>query len=501
MQLIATDTDYVVVEHNGQQIRWSSKMFDKKRLCSSTGIFTDINGYFQTLHPAVQEQIWVIYTEIHQLLLQPAAITHTVRGLQDLIAKLYQSIEFDGVEHYVKFYCNVFIPETVKDSHSVEEVNIDRTYLKQDFIRLVALTVMLRPMVPIWGEFIKEMSGTIGILQKDLVAFRLLCKTNFYATDVVERLKGYIQAHIAQETMPSSVIIFSTLSSDQIPEWMMSMIVVRRMVISQISSNTGEVGSLISNIYGYLKNCLRDIETRHSAIREKHSEGGDEETERSLNEDTRVREALTPGDLQTIEYHARDILHMAQEMDAMVPEDVVMAFASIKHQVLNISMTSQSHQIVMAAWMVRSIPPLSLFTLDKTHATNVIVAVQSVLWHWGMRELALLITASPISNETDNYSVGSGRSVKIRPELVELLEQQYPYAMSDQGNYVKTNFACNDIMALSREITNRAWSVAVPSGFEKQVESLVDSRSKVMLAPHNLPDFLAEMVIRSNQGV
>lgn len=501
MQFIATDSDVVVIEHAGQQIQWSTKIFDSKRLNASTGVFNDINGFIARLHQTDQEQIWLIYTRIHQCLLTPAPIITTIGSLQNLLAELYVYFDMMAIEHHVKYYCNVFIPETVKDHHSPEDNNPNRTYLKTDFITLAALTVALRPMIPIWGEFIRTMASAMGSLQKDLVAYRLLCKTPIHNSPITQRLLDYTSAHLGAEEMPAAVIIFTGLSSDQIPEWMMSMIIVRRMVISQINSNAGEVGNLISNIYGYLRNCLRDIETRHTQIRDKRRDDAKEdETERSLSEDTRVKEALTPGNLQVIEIHAENCMNLALEMDPTVPLEYIAACESISNNILNIPITQQSPQIIMAAWMVKSIPALSIYTLDKRYAVNVIIAAQAVLFHWGLPELALLITASPSSIESESVMVGSGRSVKIQPELVEILSQLYPYPMAEQGNYAKTNYACSEILTLSRDITSREWNVCVPPGLEKLCEKLYDPRTLVMHAPYDLPDRLAKMVIKLNQG-
>ena len=501
MQFIATDTDIVVVEHNGNQIQWSTKIFDSKRLNSSTGVFNDINGFIAKQHAFNQQQIWDIYVKIHECLLTPSSNTQTITNLQNLIADLYQHFDFAAVEHYVKFYCNVFIPDTVKDQHSLEDNNPSRTYLKTEFIQLAAFTVMLRPMIPIWGEFIRTMASSIAALNKDLTAYRLLSKTQIHHGLVAERLKAYVSAHLGNEEMPAAVILFTGLPSDRIPEWMMSIIIIRRMVISQVTSNTGEIGNLISNIYGYLRNCLRDIETRHSQIRDKRRDDAKEdETERSLSEDTRVKEALTPGNLQVIEIHAEDCLRLALEMDPTVPPEYVERCLSLSNSVLNVSITQTSPQIIIAAWMVKSIPSLSVFTLDKKYAINVIIAAQAVLFHWDLPTLALLITATPSDNVSEGVMVGSGRSVKIHPDLVEILTQQYPYPMVEQGNYSKTNYACSEILTINRDISLREWNVSVPPGFEKVCEKLHYPRTRTMHAPHDLPDHLAKMVIRINQG-
>ena len=71
----------------------------------------------------------------------------------------------------------IHIPVRLEDTfvHSDERpMTRDKTYTKPDYVKLIGLTLALRPMIPIWGEFIERTHKETGTSFKEYYAYLLM---------------------------------------------------------------------------------------------------------------------------------------------------------------------------------------------------------------------------------------------------------------------------------------------------------------------------------------
>lgn len=81
--------------------------------------------------------------------------------------RLVDAHEFDKVQDFLRFRANNFkIPSVIEASY--DDTDIDKRYTKEqtyvtsEYVDLVTMAVILRSMIPVWGEHITNVRREIG---------------------------------------------------------------------------------------------------------------------------------------------------------------------------------------------------------------------------------------------------------------------------------------------------------------------------------------------------
>ena len=212
----------VFLKHNGEELYWSLKFIDRTSVAKDQ-MFNEINAYWNSRPVAEQDEIFNVYKEIRNAFDQMHADqTILTNILKPLVAKLLDLHPMESIQHWVDFKSNIIIPNDISECYFEEEnpsCTRERTYIRSDYKQLVLLAVILRTMLPIWGEYINQTQKETGTTWKEYYAFQLLSQSHlfngFYTNDYsqpVERLRMYINGILGTEkNIPT--VIFGGISS------------------------------------------------------------------------------------------------------------------------------------------------------------------------------------------------------------------------------------------------------------------------------------------------
>ena len=93
------------------------------------------------------------------------------------VASLYNLMPLEEIEQWSNKFSQVQFPTGLKIQHEDDDKLPDKTYLVSDYKGLVILTLTLRPMVPIWGEYVRLIQKQTGTLFKEYVGIKLINHT------------------------------------------------------------------------------------------------------------------------------------------------------------------------------------------------------------------------------------------------------------------------------------------------------------------------------------
>ena len=156
------------VEHKGQQIPFSINAFTRTAFESTTEksqIFSHINRYIESLGEKAQDQIFQIYSNIKNIFDTVPEFEPAKRKLLDEVGILYQFFNYDSIANWLKYNSqDIVLPSTKHIRTEYTEIDDrnhtkDKTYILSDYVDLIVLIVQLRPMIFIWGEFIRKLSS------------------------------------------------------------------------------------------------------------------------------------------------------------------------------------------------------------------------------------------------------------------------------------------------------------------------------------------------------
>lgn len=524
----------LVLEHAGEKQQWRVSPFKQKFIASGSeplahDVCEHINAYWASLPLPRQQQIFETYKEISGVFSIASDPMSLIIQLRPLVQKLYELHDLDHIERWLAFHAkNISIPVDIKETYVYSETtggNRDKTYIASDYTKLLALALALRPMIPIWGEFIERTGRDTGTPFKEYYAFRLLAKTRLLESDAIKKLLIYIREHLRTDEA-SNALLMQTLVVDGVgwedyDSWLLSRVLVTRVCVGNIRGNDPQ-GHLVVACYKYIRSCIAPSSSSGSnnfgdQIRTKDFKtSAQEEQEISRLEAYKIKQQLAIGEISPFEHFLSN-----------VEDNLRRTYTQVDFQLWKLLMQQvpllQRHQIrygqiVLAQWVLsvvfdqthtvetgprhsaRGFSPRALNHLDKDRALLAIIVAQTVLWQRGHRELAGLITATGTNNQNNMMALGgTGAAGRIDRELSERITQLYPYQHIGV-NRTKTkpqNNALKAIDLVTQQFNTRDWIIMLPDALA--VELMQTSTNRRYHCPHNIKNLLAKLAIEVAQ--
>jgi hypothetical protein len=499
-----------VMSHDGMSIDWNYSAFKKqqgKEASVSVGLFEEINAYWAQIDPARQGQIFSVYSRVKEafdLAENTKALTTT---LVPLLQELYELHPLEELDHWVRYHSDIRIPDKIIEKFVESDdlaITRQKTYTKDDYHKLLVLALALRAVVPVWGELISftEKHKILGTNWKEYSAYQLLNRTSLMYCEAMQKLRGYVNAYVPTDKAkrPHSAIL-AGIGSEDFPEWLLGVIVFRRVCIGDIR-NTNPESHLVSSVHSYILSRLSPSESSFIGhVREKNNrrETGDDDNKLSRLEGYKIRQELPEGDVAIIAHAAKDTHVLARQVSPTVPLELVDQIHAVVHAEL-LSRTIQQPQLTIMQWvMARAIKPRGLQYLAKDRFLNCLAVTTAVLLHHGHTEIAGLVSAK--SDDTnaemaENIISGHGRiSQKNLDELARLYPYQLLTSSKQQRESGKTQIsAVLSINLVADQLDDYGWTLTLPSEYVKLLQEGHFSRRYSM--PRSIRDLLATLVIR-----
>jgi len=464
-ELRGSALDQLVVVRNGNELVFNVFALQKTHLTHNDSFTRDINALFAYLPEETQTELFMLYTNLHNLLSPIKQTTpHTLNELRDSvadqIAEVYKRLPYQKVEYWVRMHSQIVLPSNLEESVPVDG-NRDKTFTLDDYRHLVVLTVLLRAVVPVWGEYLRILEKLTTKQYKEMVCLKLLIKSYIMDTPVVAKLCRYLEVSIGNDADTNAAVI-DRLSTEELPEWLMGLVLVRRLSVAVIDAAPNR-GHLISNIYGYLQsNALRDLNNRFGGIREKTPQN-DQQEETSALENHKLKQHRPASDRCLVNIFVEDPYRVAFKLDPTIPKHLVLACA----QAFNVySFEVEDHHPILCKLVLQKvISPHAVGSLTLVNLINALIACMAVLWYWGYHETALLCNAQKAMVE-QTIREEDGK-LRFPADVMEKLNALFPYDFSNlkvKGGVKYSNIAAENSRVIAEMVKSNFWQVQPPEG-------------------------------------
>lgn len=497
--------------HNDISLMWNYAAFKKqqgKEASANVGLFEEINEYWDYVgseNPRKLDQIFSVYLRIKDAFENTENTKALIGTLAPLLEELYKLHPIDDLDHWVKFRSGIRIPEKIGEKF-VESDDLSntrlKTYTKDDYHKLLVLALALRVVVPVWGELISytEKHKILGTHWKEDGAFKLLNRTNLMYCEAMVKLRGYVNAFIPTDKSkrPYSAIL-AGVGTEDFPEWLLAVIVFRRVCIGDIR-NTNPESHLVSSIHSYILNRLNPSESSFIGhVREKNNrkEMDGDENKLSRLEGYKIRQELAEGDIAIIVHGARDPYRNAKIISPSIDLALVEEALVTTRQLLNIHV--QQPQLTVMQWVLDpAIKPRGLQYLPKPQFLDAMAVAQAVLWHNQHYEIAALVSAIAETADAEFSEVGMGGHGRITRDLAEQLAFEYKYHLRPNSKQQKEtgrvqNTAVLAIDLVTKQFDQFGWLATLPSDKVRVANPTTMSRRIVL--PNNIRSLFAKLSI------
>lgn len=501
----------VILSHRGQSSQWNVSAYytrgqDKSPTVEDNRMFDEINAYWEQLSPERQQQIWNCYQRARDILDTHYDIDALRKPLMEVVKLLYDLMPIAEIGYWAKWR-NIRLPSNLKEHYDPRDVP-ERTYLRADYQGLVVLAIALRPMLPIWGEFIDSTQKESGNAFKEYQALGLLRYSSLIESEPMQRLRVYITATMdqAQTQVLSSSAVLAGLGSAELPNWMLSLTVVRRLTIGEISARDDN-SSLISNIHSYIQNNAKSLDRKigtqlfggNGKVSDKTTpDKSAEDQKASIVEMYKVKQEVPDGDLQILNVYTEDVVRMLIAVDESVDpaklQRAMECMGPMEYAAI------QPHQITLVQYVMKCLPARGVPQLNKEALLRSLAVTQACLWEWGFFDLAVLATASPLPVRPDEMRPGIESRGRIPKEIMEELQIKWPHYRQGRGKQVtlrQQNPVAKAVDKFCDLITNVDWQLHAPSELIALSSRL--ENTKKLIVPADIRAHVARLILKVTQ--
>lgn len=489
------------IEHNGSVLEWDGKEYNNT---AKADIYDEINGYWSTLPVNRSNKIWEIYQKIHYVINEVFDLNQLHKQLVGLVKELYEEHPIDEIEYWMNVKGNVGVPPSLEETYTNEDMRfVERTYLVKDYRGLMTLTVALRPMLPIWSEYLKKIKSQLNNRDKEYVAMRLLSRSNIVATEPLLRFKRYVDASISAESSTIASVM-GTLGTEETPEWLMSIGIVKSLVVGVVGVTT-DGSTLISNVYNrMITNTLNVLDRKFGGrVRDKLPRDSYDDDNTSTIENYKMKQEVSDGDIVAVGVYAEEALTLSKHLDPAVPEELVLQ--CLEHTSSLKDFDVRQHHVTFTQWVLSSVlPARGIPAMSYPILMRAIAVAQAHLLHRGMYEMATLLTASIIPTTAGSTNWTMDERPRLDKETTEKLLAIYPHYQkplgSKSGTERQQNPAIKAIDILTADLIRNLWRVQLSPPLRAMVKgkSLLIDRSSRLTVSVRVRYQLAEFILDNN---
>lgn len=492
---ITIETSKVIVSHNGQSIDFSVSTFSRTPF-SKFDIFEQINLYWSTLPESKQQEIFNVYGKIYNDFTDIVVSNQSLLNiLSSTVSELMDLHDLDHIKRWLQVSYNIIIPSNFNDEYkeSIEtNSSRDKTYTRSDYVDLMALSVLMRTMIPIWGEYIYLTGKEFGTGYKTFQAFKLLFKSKIMDSPIMEKLSTYVKITSNKDNNKQYAIL-DGVSSQDFDIMMLGLVVVRRLCIADIK-NVGVNANPITFIYMYVTSKIKS-DNDGSMIKGKKpgaSDYGSDEKVSSIDM-YRIKADTSPGDIALLEASVEDSVSIAMRLCSSI--DIEFLEKSIESSSVLLDNIVTKPQVTLLKWIMNPVISSSgVDYLSKNTLVRLLGIMEAVLWHRGYNYLAVLGTSYQLMGDVMSISLVDKIS-RLNVNLVEELNKQFPYTKvkpSRKSAPVEENYCIKSIESLASDFISGNWK---PTARSELMELIEMNNSKVLPIKSDIKNDLGRLAL------
>jgi hypothetical protein len=471
---------------------------EEKKLQSETDLFSYINEVWKEMPQSQQDEIFGILSEIQVIIEETFDFNALIHSVIPPVAKYIGLHNFESIRRKISLDPYVHIPEKCTaeyDDSDEKPGSRDQTYLRSDYIELIALSVLLKAMIPIWLEFCYRTKSETGKDHKEYFAYMLLSASYVPDLNPIQKLERYINVSISKIGDASLNIMINGSGTDNHPGLLLASLVVTKITMIPVNP-VGSESNIVTTIYYYVRqNQDGAAPTRYAnmvkAKTPTDSAGSDDSNRASNLEAYKIAHSVSMGTKVKLNVWMNDILRVANRVDphmdiALLDEFYQQALGLENARIMPVQVT------LVQFVLKRVISPLGVPLLKKRALINAIAVTQTWLWQHDFFVLSGIIGATAMVDDQVTYVGGNSSRVRITPEMTADIERLFPISVIPPGysNKLKQiNPILRSIDLINEQLSANDWELrTVPAktkvitGYENMNRLSCPNDIKMMIA-------------------
>lgn len=450
------------VKHGKETLEFSGAVYQGAFRHHVFDPFAQVNVYWNRLNPELLDRIFGLFIEAKEILNTVPQVTALIRQLRPVVEEIISIHDTPEYEHWIRRHAGVWIPEDLKNEYVFNHErpgSREQTYLVPDYWDLAETLLKVRPLAPIFGEFVEVTKRESGPTFRDLNAYYLITKSSIMDSPAMVRLNGYVAKNVKKDADNTRSAI-NGIGSDLFQINMISIIFIRALMVASLTKEPTHT-HLVQVIFRAMGNKQSQSDSHQNAVLPKvnPNDSDDGEDSSSHAEKYKNKAPIPPGEITALEKYTEythDIaarLLVKNSLDEVESEELTRILNTIPD--LNL----EECQVQLIRWVTNPIiPPRAYWDINKSSVTRLACIAQFVLWNTGFKDLAGLVTARSINAEGVG-SFGNESRAQIPKPLIEKLTKLFPFYRRHPTKKLANGDidVVREICQLSDELSSHTW--------------------------------------------
>lgn len=475
----------ITVSLGDNEIVFNYKLLYKNRLDEDTfAQYRLLNQYLNykgdefkhELFQRMKDAHTAIYNKINDENIEPIPIKE-VHSIIDM---------FDGLDmfNYFKYVNQINIPPDVFEEYCPSRGSKVQTYIKDDFIELVGLIMIIKTIAGPIGYFSYILDSRLG-KKKDNILFKFIRTHRIINTPPYVKIIGIIKGLLNQPMNKANEdvrVIDNGIAKDDAHMYYCAVVTFQRLTVAIPDD---PYNSIVNRIYTYTKNKLTPTGGVSNSIRDKKpmlGGDGDDQNKESMAEAYRFVTDLTIGEKAVEEWAVSSVdmvLHNTPErLKQYVTKDTLDIGIKAVKQLTGNDISNEQLSILA---LVKIADPRALAYLSMK-VTNLMAVTYSILYNLGFVDIATILVSKYSAEKDEDLLTlsGSVNKSRITTEQKERLKELYPFEKIVNRTQL-LNLAEYKINMICSNIFNYDWIPTVPNNY-RQSADIVPANIKIQLA-------------------
>lgn len=489
----------ITMEHRGHTLVWSIKTY--RTLKVDDNIIFNINDYWAHLPLDKQDAIFAIYKEIYEVFETVENTRELDKQLLRLVKALFEYHQFDDIMRYYHEHARIKVPQDLKDKY-VSGLFPDLTYLKHEYPDLVGLAIAMKAMIPIWGTYINVIFTEAGSNYKEFKAAALLHDTEIIHSRAYLRLKRYIDAYwdgyIKEH---SSAAILAGMAKDNVPEWLLGNVMIRRISTAKIiQANQPEQPTIIiTDVYNFIESLVDAMDKYFGGrVNEKGLDpmGSGDDDNISVIENYKIKQQTSEGVTAMHDVYLRTrAVDILKRIDPTCPEEYYHEVKKVFNQTYQSGFELNDFSITLIKWTLD--PVVTAKTIDEITYNAIIEGLfvtHALIRHWGFNHILMMLFAM----KENTGMISNVVRQQVTEEQLDRLAEIYPHTPNSNIKRKLTRRESNVAMVAIRHLLTSlygTWWRLAPWDKAANYPALNITPDGISPLPYDIEKVIADFII------
>lgn len=239
--------DGLLTVFKGEKLTWPvNRTWNSLKRKETDRIFGFVNRYIEMQDEAFSEKLFKLYSQSRVAMESNTSLEETSKELAKICSSVVSMFSYNKMLPYVKELVDkeeIFIDHSLI-SKTNTKYDKERTYVLSEYLGLLAMTLTVKPLAPIWALYNKSFSPEGGSKVKEIRCVEMIENSSLASTPAYSKLAEYTEISGKKYIDNSTYVVTVGISKVDQPKYFLSFIIVRKLIQADLTTE-----NLITSVF------------------------------------------------------------------------------------------------------------------------------------------------------------------------------------------------------------------------------------------------------------